>query len=96
MEFGNKLSPHALPQVLDLTQAQPLRDVMAALLREGDVVLDAAQVERLSTPCAQVLWATGKAAGSRFAIHNASAAFQTALADLGLSSAFGEWMAFDA
>jgi anti-anti-sigma regulatory factor len=87
--------PHCLPQVLDLTAARSLRDDMTALLQSGTIVLDAGAVERLSTPCAQVLLAAGlaaEAANSRFWIVNASDCFQTAVADLGLQSQFTNWM----
>jgi chemotaxis protein CheX len=83
-----------LPQVLDLTQAQNLRDTMAARLGSGPLVLDASAVERMSTPCAQVLLAAGRAAdlaGSPFRIINSSDVFQTALIDLGLEAEFKNW-----
>ena len=84
-----------LPQVLDLTQAQNLRDTMLARLSDGRLVLDASAVERMSTPCVQVLLATGRAAdlvGSAFQIVNASDVFRTAIADLGLHAEFKNWM----
>jgi chemotaxis protein CheX len=84
-----------LPQVLDLTQAQNLRDTMVARLSDGPRILDASAVERMSTPCAQVLLAAGRAAdlaGSAFQIINASDVFRTALADLGLEAEFNNWM----
>jgi anti-anti-sigma regulatory factor len=84
-----------LPQTLDLTQARPLRDNMIALLQGGGIVLDAAAVERMSTPCVQVLLAAGHAAdasNSRFQIVNASDCFRAAIDDLGLQSQFTNWM----
>ena len=84
-----------LPQILDFTQAQPLRDTMAVLLSGETLELDASAVERMSTPCAQVLLATGRAAasaGASFKILNASTAFRTAIADLGLQPEFKNWM----
>jgi len=84
-----------LPQVLDLTQAQNLRDTMTALLSDGPLLLNASAVERMSTPCPQVLLAAGRAAdlaGSRFQIIDASEVFRTALADLGLEAEFNNWM----
>jgi anti-anti-sigma regulatory factor len=85
---------NTLPQVLDLTQAQNLRDSMTTLLADGALVLDASEVERMSTPCAQVLLATGRAAdlaGSSFQIINVSDVFRSALADLGLQAEFKNW-----
>jgi len=84
-----------LPQLLDLTQAQNLRDSLAARLGNGALVLDAGAVERMSTPCVQVLLATGRAAdlaGSTFQIINGSDVFRTALADLGLQVQFSNWV----
>jgi chemotaxis protein CheX len=84
-----------LPQILDLTYANPLRDSLTTLLGGNAVILDAAAVERMSTPCAQVLLAAGRAstsAGVSFRILNASTVFRTALADLGLERAFTDWM----
>jgi len=84
-----------LPQLLDLPQAQNLRTTMAALLGNGAVLLDASAVERMSTPCAQVLVAAGRAAdlaGSPFQINDASDVFLAALADLGLQAEFKNWV----
>ncbi|MGA7804672.1 STAS domain-containing protein [Bradyrhizobium sp.] len=87
---------HSLPQTLDLTQAAALRGDLTGLLGSGVVLLDAAAVERMSTPCVQVLLAAGlaaEAASQPIRIVNASDAFRTAVADLGLESHFIKWMA---
>lgn len=86
---------HALPAVLDLTQAQTLRNTMLNLLAGGSVMLDAGDVDRMSTPCAQVILAAGRAANDAavsFKIRNASVAFQKAFADLGLRREISNWM----
>lgn len=86
----------SLPASLDFTQAQPLRDGLAALLaRNPELTLDASAVERMSTPCAQLLLAAGRSisATGNFRIVNASEHFRTALVDLGLQSEFSQWMA---
>jgi len=86
---------HQLPPVLDIVQAQGLRDDMVRLLQGGAMVLDAGAVERMSTPCAQVLMAAGRAAatsGSRLQIVNCSTVFVSALADLGLQTEFKDWV----
>ncbi len=86
---------HRLPSVLDLTRAQPLRDTLVALLGDGSLLLDASAVERMSTPCVQLLLAAARAAdlaGSPFQILDASDVFQAALADLGLQGEFKKWM----
>lgn len=84
-----------LPQTLDLTWAKSLRETLAELLVEKSVLIDAGAVERMSTPCAQVLLAAGRTAASTrtpFRILNASAVFRAALADLGLQPEFSKWM----
>ena len=76
----------ALPPALDITQAHRLRDNILALLGQQSISLDASDVERMSTPCAQVLLAAGRSAaagGVPYRILNASAVFRSALADLG-------------
>jgi anti-anti-sigma regulatory factor len=87
--------PLALPQVLDLTAAQDLRDSMIRLSTEHGILLDASGVERMSTPCIQVLLAAGRAvdiSGKSFKIVRASDVFRTAIADLGLHAEFSNWM----
>jgi chemotaxis protein CheX len=88
-------SPHVLHQMLDLVQASHLRDAMIGMSGAGAILLDAAAVERMSTPCAQILLAAGRAAGAAgrpFKITNASEVFRAAIADLGLQSDFSNWM----
>ena len=88
--------PHCLPQTLDLTAAQSLQQSLLTSLGGGAVILDASAVERMSTPCVQVLLAAGRAAdlaGSPLQIIEASDVFRAALADLGLQAEFKNWMA---
>lgn len=85
-----------LPQLMDLQASQALRDALAQSLAKGAVGLDASQVERMSTPCVQVLLAAGRAAdaaAASFTIVNGSDAFRAALADLGVQPDFAKWMA---
>jgi chemotaxis protein CheX len=88
-------TPHLLPQMLDLVQATHLRDDMVRLVDMDRILLDAGEVERMSTPCAQILLATARAAQSArksFKIRNASETFRTAIADLGLEAEFSNWI----
>ena len=85
----------ALPAVLDITKAQELRGHMVDRLNGGAVVVDASAVDRVSTPCIQVLLAAARSAdraGTSFRIANASEALRAALIDLGLQAEFGNWM----
>lgn len=92
-EGSNDIYP--LPSVLDLTQAKPLLEILMAQSGDRPRTLDASAVERMSTPCAQILLAAGRAAdrdGHTIRIAGASDVFRTALADLGLTSEFKNWM----
>ena len=94
---GKKDSRVTLGPVLDIRAAAPLRDGLQTALKRGKpVVLDAAQVDRLSTPCIQVLLAAGKSAeaGScRIQLAQVSDAFVAAFSDLGLFAALMSWQA---
>ncbi|WP_431204584.1 STAS domain-containing protein [Bradyrhizobium betae] len=86
---------HRLPSQLDLTAARQLQDDIRSRLASGAVVLDAGAVDRLSTPCVQILLAAGLAAASAdvsFRIANASEVFTTAVVELGLETQFRNWM----
>lgn len=77
-----------LPARLDLAVAAPLRQALRDLLDTNTrVSIDAAAVERVATPCVQVLMAAAREARARgvgFAIGQPSPAFAEALADLGI------------
>ena len=94
---GKKESRITLGPVLDIRAAGPLRDGLQKALKRGKpIVLDAAQVDRLSTPCIQVLLAAGKTAeagGGRIQLAQASDAFVAAFSDLGLFAALMSWQA---
>jgi len=87
---------YSVPATLDLTAARDLRERLGAMLSGDGVVLDMSAVERMSTPCMQVLLAVGRSAGATkvsFQIVDASDAFRGAVADLGLETEFCNWMA---
>ena len=89
---GKMDSRVTLGPVLDIRAAAPLRDGLQKALKRGKpVVLDAAQVDRLSTPCIQVLLAAGKS--GRIQLAQASDAFVAAFSDLGLFAALMSWQA---
>jgi chemotaxis protein CheX len=81
-----------LPSSLDLSGAEPLcRKLRAKLLDAEPILLDGSQIERISTPCVQILIAAGKSAelrGLRFTLETPSIALSEALTDLGLAHAF--------
>ena len=85
----------ALPAILDITKAKELRGHMVERLNCGAVLVDASAVDRVSTPCIQVLLAAARSAdcaGTSFRIANASEPLRAALADLGLQAEFENWM----
>jgi anti-anti-sigma regulatory factor len=82
----------ALPAVADLVQAGPLKVQLEHYLAAGaGVRVDASAVQRISSPCLQVLVAgvTGftKAGGPSLTISNPSAEFLETVTALGLTDA---------
>ena len=94
---GKKDSRVTLGPVLDIRAAASLREGLQKALKRGKpVIVDAAQVDRLSTPCIQVLLAAGKSAeggAGRIILAQASDAFVAAFSDLGLFANLMSWQA---
>lgn len=93
--LSDQQSADRLPQILDFARAKDLHGAMIAAIANGPVRLEASDVERMSTPAAQVLLAAGRAADAAhidFHIVNPSEAFRHGLADLGLEAEFKHWM----
>jgi anti-anti-sigma regulatory factor len=83
-------APLALPALLDLTAAEPLCRSLREALGIGPLLLDGAAVERISTPCLQVLAsaaATAAVQGLPFRLRAASPVLSAAIAGLGLGAA---------
>lgn len=84
-----------LPAAMDLTIAAALRD--AALERigsPGDLILIAAVVERVTTPCIQVLLAAQRSLeenGCALRLVDDNGVLQRAFADLGLDVQYNRW-----
>jgi chemotaxis protein CheX len=83
-----------LPAVADLTFASILKQRSEQALAAGTgLVLDAADTQRISTPCLQVLLAAviafTKAGGPALVISNPSEVFLDAASTLGLDEALG-------
>lgn len=82
-------TPLVLPAVLDLTAAEPLCRALRERVPAGPVLLDGSKVERVSTPCLQVLAAgaaAALAAGRGFHVRAPSQVLSEAVADLGLTA----------
>lgn len=86
-----------LPRELDLLAAESLKDSLLAELDHGEgILLDAADVERVSTPCIEVLVAAHKTSvvsGQAFYISNSSQVLIDAFSALGLDEQFNSWRA---
>ena len=81
--------------VLDITKAKDLQSNLLDCIKNGSVLIDGSDVERIATPCVQLILAAARdceAAGSPFRILNISEAFKAALVDLGLQPEFNRWM----
>jgi anti-anti-sigma regulatory factor len=82
-----------LPELLDLTAAEPLHRTLLDRAHNGDPpVLTGAAVERVSTAVVQVLLAAAADARSRgttLQLRDPSAALTDAFADLGVGPDFG-------
>ena len=84
-----------LAPVCDLSAAAPLRNALiSAVDGGGPVAIDASAVQRLGTPCAQVLLSAERSLAARSGggeSAGASAAFTDAMRDLGLDDALDRW-----
>ena len=89
---GNTDLAFALPATLDLLCAESLcRELRTKILSGESILLDGRMVDRVSTPCVQILTATLKSAQSRglsFRLEAPSKALTESFADLGLSELF--------
>ena len=81
---------------LDLVAATALKEqLLEASGQGGAVTVDASSVERLTTPCAQVLVAAARSLAEQdrpFALKSPSEAFVSAFADLGLDAVLQQWV----
>jgi anti-anti-sigma regulatory factor len=84
-----------LPEYLDLTAAEELRSRILDVAAAADgLVLDASSVEVLTSPCVQILVsasATLSGDGKQMQLRAPSAAFRSAMEDLGLGPILEQW-----
>lgn len=91
-EAGDVIDNVMLPAVADLTEAGPLKQRLEQALGAGTgLIVDASTVQRISSPCLQVLVAGmaafAKAGGASLSIRNPSEAFRETATVLGLMNA---------
>jgi chemotaxis protein CheX len=80
----------ALAASMDLTEAEGLYQALRQGLQHGGIVLDGSAVERVSTPCLQLLAAAAASAAANgvvFRLHGPSTVLLTAISQLGLGAA---------
>ena len=84
-----------LGPVLDIRAAEPLKDVLRKALSKGKpLAVDAASIERMSTPCIQILIAAAaalKEADTNFTLMSPSDAFIDSFNELGLFPVHKQW-----
>ena len=84
-----------LGSVLDIRAAEPLKEVLRKALSKGKpLTLDAGSIERMSTPCIQVLIAAAavmKQAEAVFTLARPSDAFIESFNELGLFPVLKQW-----
>jgi anti-anti-sigma regulatory factor len=81
----------ALPAIVDLDALDLVRDGLIDAVEQGPVMVDASQVERVSTNALFMLISaaeTAKRNGMSFGISGASAPMEAAIERLGLAGAF--------
>ena len=89
------MPPIALPAILDQRTVEAARDLLSEALAAGDVVVDAAGVERVNTVGLHLLLSAGETAreaGRRFVVSSPSAVVLDAISALGLGPRFSTWI----
>ena len=85
----------ALPASLDLAAAEALKEMLiAAVDKGGDLVIDGSGVEKVGTPCIQLIVSASRTlreSGHSMKLEEPSEALGAALAELGLSADPQEW-----
>ncbi|MCC3861224.1 STAS domain-containing protein [Pseudemcibacter aquimaris] len=85
-----KLSP-----VMDLVAANDFKVQLESQLNDkSEITIDGSEVERILTPCIQLIVATDnelKKNNSKLIVTNASDAFISAVTDLGLEKEYKDW-----
>ena len=87
------------PSDLDIRAAVSLQDALSTALDQSDaLLLDASKVERLSTPCVQIIISAMKSLeneGRSFRIVDATPQFVEFFDELGFATALEQWSAAD-
>ena len=84
----------SLPSILDITAAAELkRNLLEALASGSSISINASAVQRVTTPCLQILAAAARsvaqAGGGRFRLHSVPQGLSETIAMMGLREVFG-------
>jgi chemotaxis protein CheX len=95
LKIENGTAEVKLVPILDMAVADLLLSCAKECVQKAShVEIDGQDVERLSTPCVQVLLAAAKAMadkGGRFLVKNVSSGFERGMKDLGLEEYLLNW-----
>lgn len=84
-----------LPNILNLSVAEDLREIfIESVSTDSDLLINAENVETITTPCMQVLIAAGRTLEEKdhkLQIHSPSPAFIAAFNDLGFNEFIEKW-----
>ncbi|SCA54850.1 conserved hypothetical protein [Candidatus Terasakiella magnetica] len=95
IKVENGVAGLSLIPILDMSVAEELlMSFRECTTLSKDVTIDSEGVERISTPCVQVMLAASidvEANGGKFSIKNTSSGFERGMRDLGLSEYLDNW-----
>lgn len=95
IKVENEQATVTLLPILDMSAAESLLEALRSCVSgQSHFVLDAAAVERISTPCIQVLMAAAfkiEKNGGRLSIKNITPTFERGMRELGLSDYLKNW-----
>lgn len=91
----SRVVEYELPAQLDIRAVEQFFDRLRTIAEEADVaMIDASKVERITTPCVQIVLSLSKTLeenGGRLKLKAASDVFHNAFADLGLTHCIKQW-----
>ncbi|WP_135078275.1 STAS domain-containing protein [Terasakiella sp. SH-1] len=95
IKVNDGTSELSLIPILDMAVAEELLlSLRECTSMSKNIVLNIEPVERISTPCVQVMLAAAReveASGGRFLLKNSSSGFERGMKDLGLSEYLENW-----
>ncbi len=93
-QYSKESDAFVLPAVLDISAAEKLLEKFRELNTDTKIILDASKVQRITTPCIQIILSAHKTIKNKngsLEIKNASDACKDAFYDIGLADEFNGW-----